>query len=176
MFALFALTFWFPNDIKGGFLETTIAGKSAPGDAFFPVILAILIAVLAAVQVLQGVLLRLGGETSTNAQYITLDNLKFLSVLAVIVGICLALMYWLGPFVVALSGQEATYRQLIDTVPFKYVGFAVGGGFLTCTLIFWAEGKASMRAVLVSLVLIAVLILVFDVALNNVQLPPNSDY
>jgi hypothetical protein len=47
---------------------------------------------------------------------------------------------------------------------------------LTLPTIAWAEGRWSVRALLTVLSVVLVMIVVFDVLLRNVQLPPNADY
>ena len=89
-------------------------------------------------------------------------------------------MYVLGPAVVtainAVQGSSLSYRELVDTVPYKYVGYIVGGCRLTLPIIIWAEGRLRVRAVIVVLTVIAVSIVIFDLLLSNVQLPPNIEY
>lgn len=176
--ALLALLVWFPNDIKGGFVETNHAGKLEPGDAFFPVLLTVAILLLSGCQVLVALLAR--RRASASAGRLTRANLVFLILFHVIVVAGLALMFWLGPIVVALanalSGSELTYRQLVDTAPYKYVGYLAGAFVITTGLIAWAEGRLRRSAVLTVLAVLAVSVLVFDVLLTNVQLPPNADY
>ncbi|CUH75036.1 Tripartite tricarboxylate transporter TctB family protein [Tritonibacter multivorans] len=176
LFALFSLFFWFPNDIQGAFMETTRAGKPEPGDAFFPVLLAGFIAFIAAIQIVSALLKR--DQEAQGSDYPRLDgeNIKFLALfLAIILG-SLAVVYWIGPLAVWLTQEELTYRQLVDTAPYKYLGVVVGGFALTFSLISWAEGRLRARSAVVSALLILVLILVFDVALTNIQLPPNADF
>ena len=92
----------------------------------------------------------------------------------------LTIIYWLGPLTVdALRGLgllDLTYRQLIDTPPYKYLGFLAGGFGMTCGLIYMAEKKLRPVAVVAVLGVLAGAILIFDVLLSNVQLPPNADF
>lgn len=175
LFAAFALFAWFPADIKGGITDTTPGGKTVPGDAFFPVMLTGFIGLMAAIQLVLG-LLRPTPAPLEDYPRLTVANLRFLAGLAAILCTSLALMWWAGPLVLWLTDESRGYRQLLDTVPYKYAGFVSGGFVLGVSLITWAEGHFRVRSVLVTAALIAVLILVFDVALTNVQLPPNADY
>ncbi len=178
--ALFA---WFPADIKGGFIERSLAGKPVPGDAFFPVLLAATLAALAAVQVLLALLRRgaraPGAGTGPDTGRLTAANLRFLAVFHLLVLAGIALMYWLGPATVAALKAtgvlEVDYRQLSDTAPYKYLGYLAGGFLMTTGLIAFAEGRLRRRALLTVAVVLALTVLLFDVALNNVQLPPNAD-
>ena len=178
VFATVALTVWFPHDIKGGIIVLNSVGKPEPGDAFFPAILAGLMAILASCYL---AIALLASRPQPPASRLTGDNLLFLAGFSVIVGSGLALMYWTGPWVVsALHGlgviDEGEYRHLVDTVPYKYLGYIVGGFLMTMALTIWAEGGFTRRA-MVSVVLVLVAsVVIFDVLLNNVQLPPNADY
>ena len=139
-FALLALFLWFPNDIKGDFIELTRAGKQEPGDAFFPVLIVVFIAFLSLVQIVTGFLLR-RSEDDIAEPPISPANVLFLAMLAAIIFASLGLMYWLGPLVVSISGVAEEYRHVSDTAPYKYIGMVLGGFALTFTLISWAEGR-----------------------------------
>lgn len=175
--ALLSLLVWFPNDINSGFISINQIGKPEPGDAFFPIILAGMLLVLSAGQLLGAVFSRKPQPPSAK---LTPDNLKFLFVFYAIIIIGLTVMYWLGPLVVealrAIGAIDHTYRQLVDTAPYKYLGYAVGGGILTLGLIARAEGMIRPRAALTVVVVIASLIFILDILLHNIQLPPNADF
>ena len=175
--ALLSLFVWFPNDIKGGFIDINQIGKPEPGDAFFPIILASMLLALGAGQFLFATF---GKKPQTPSGRLTFDNFKFLLGFYAIVAAGLAIIYWLGPLVVdmlrAAGLIEATYRQLTDTVPYKYLGYVTGSFVMTLGLIVWAEGRLRLRAVVTVVLVIAALILVLDILLYNIQLPPNADY
>jgi hypothetical protein len=175
--ALVSLFLWFPNDIRGGFIDINQVGKPEPGDAFFPVLLAVLLLALGAGQLLFALF---GREPRAPPGRLTPDNLKFLAGSYAIVAAGLAVMYWLGPLVVealrALEATERTYRQLTDTVPYKYLGYVVGGILMAVGLIVRVEGLVRPRAVLAVVVVLTLLVVVLDVLLYNIQLPPNADY
>lgn len=175
--ALISLLVWFPNDIKGGIIEINATGKPEPGDALFPVILAVLLMILGAGQLIFALF---GNKQQAPSGRLTSANLKFLVGLYAIVACGLAIMYWLGPLVAevlrAAGVIEHGYRQLTDTVPIKYLGYVTGGGLMTVGLIIRAEGTVRPRAVIVVLAVLVVLIILLDGLLYNVQLPPNADY
>ena len=175
--SLFTLLVWIPNDIKGGFIDINQMGRPEPGDAFFPVILASLILLLSAVQLAGALFSRKPQPLSGR---VTLANLKFLFTFYTIVFAGLAVMYWLGPLVVDFLRStgviDKTYRQLADTPPYKYLGYATGGFLMTMGLIAWVEGAIRLRAVLTVIIVLALLILVLDILLYNIQLPPNADF
>ncbi len=175
--ALITLLIWIPNDIKGGFIEINQIGKPEPGDAFFPIILASLVLVLSTGQLVGAVFSSKPQEASGK---LTAHNLKFLFLFYTIVLAGLTVMYWLGPLVVdALRSTgviDNTYRQLVDTAPYKYLGYVTGGFLMTTGLIAWAEGSIRPQAVLTVAIVIGTLIFVLDILLYNIQIPPNADF
>ena len=178
--ALATLLLWLPNDVGSGFLRTNRVGVLVPGDAFFPVLLAWALLLLSALQILYAWLDRTENRPGTTSGKLTTDNFRFLVFLCAVVLVGLALMYWLGPVLTGLLRQlgmiDRTYRELLDTVPYKYIGYVAGGFAMVLGLIARAEGKVRPRAVVTVLIVLAALILIFDVSLKNVPLPPNLDY
>lgn len=178
--ALAALLLWFPSDIKGGFVETNFAGRLEPGDAFFPVLLASTLLVLSLVQLLGAVIDRTQEGPDTPIGKLTPDNFRFLLWFCVIVLAGLAVMYWLGPLTTGLLRVlgiiDQSYRQLVDTAPYKYLGYVVGGFVMTVGLITLAEGKLRSRAILTVVIVLFLLVFIFDILLKNIQLPPNADF
>ncbi|TQV81768.1 hypothetical protein [Denitrobaculum tricleocarpae] len=180
VFALWALFFWFPADIPTGFFFINSVGREEPGDAFFPIILASLLAGLSLIQMILSWRNRRSGDEAGVTGGITLSNLKFLALFLTVVGVGLGLMYWLGPVTVAVLNAagllDGTYRNFSDTVPYKYLGYVAGGSVMTLALIVWAEGRVRPVAVMIVIAVLVVAILLFDVALRNVLLPPNADF
>jgi hypothetical protein len=178
--ALATLLFWLPNDVGSGFLKTNRVGIQVPGDAFFPVLLAWALLLLSALQMLGAWRDRTEDSPGTASSKLTTDNFRFLVFLYAVVLVGLALMYWLGPAVTGLLRRlgmiDGTYRELLDTVPYKYIGYVAGGFTMVLGLIARAEGRVRPRAVLTVVIVLAALILIFDVSLKNVALPPNLDY
>lgn len=174
--ALLALFVWFPADIRGGFYHVNAIGKTEPGDAFFPVLLAVTLAVLSGVQLLLSLL---RGAPATGGR-LTARNLRFLATFVAICGLGLLIMYALGPVTVWLLRElgllDAQYRNLTDTAPYKYLGYLAGGFLMTLALIAWTEGRIRLVAVITVLAVQAVAILIFDGLLTNVLLPPNAEF
>lgn len=178
-FCLLALLFWFPNDIGSGFIGYSPAGKPEPGDAFFPILLAAAMLVLGMVQLLKSLSPRGAGRERTAMGRIGPSNLRFLALFVALFSAAIAIMAWLGPLTVSVLARagllEQSYRQLSSTFPYKYIGY-VGGGFaLPFTLMVWIEGRPQWRQAWVIAALLLALILIFDVLLRNVQIPPNAD-
>ncbi len=178
--ALLALFVWFPADIPTGFFFVNAIGREEPGDAFFPIILALFLLVLSVLHLGLSFYRSWQGNAVPATGELTSDNFKFLGAFMVIMAISLAIMYWLGPLTVAALNTfgwlDASYRALSDTAPYKFIGYVVGGFVMTITLIAWTEGRIRWASVLSVLITLTVAILIFDLLLKNVLLPPNADY
>jgi hypothetical protein len=178
--AVLMLTVWIPNDMLGGFIDTGPTGQPEPGDAFFPTLVACTLLVLSLIQLLNALINRPRPDSDRRIGKLTPQDFRFLSVFYVIVLSGLTAMYWFGPLTVealrAAGVIDSTYRQLIDTPPYKYLGYLVGGFGMTCGLIYMAEKRLRWRAIAAVVVVLAASILIFDVLLSNVQLPPNADF
>lgn len=179
--SLLALFVWFPLDIPTGFFFINAIGREEPGDAFFPIMLAVLLAILSVIQVALALFrARPANEDGAPSPKLTVSNFKFLFLFIMISLAGFAIMYGLGPLTVtALNYVEvldADYRQLTDTAPYKYIGYVVGGFLMTITLIAWTEGRIRRQSVIAVLLTLFVAIIIFDVVLKNVLLPPNADY
>ena len=169
-FALGALFLWFPNDMRGGFTELSPGGDEAPGDAFFPTLLACGILVLGLVQ--SGAALRTQGPTLSGR--IGRGNLAFLAGFLVLFAVGIALLAFSGPLLAEWTGAPP-YRQLSDTVPWKWIGFVLGGFVLGYGPIVAVERRLKITSALVVLAALVILILVFDGLLADIRLPPNAD-
>lgn len=178
--SLIALFVWFPADIPTGFFFINAIGREEPGDAFFPIMLAVLLAILSSIQLVAALFKKRAEDPSSEPAVLTFQNLRFLIFFALIMGAGFSVMYWLGPttvsFLKAWGIIDADYRQLTDTAPYKYIGYVVGGFLMTITLIAWTEGKVRPRSIIAVLITLAVAIIIFDVVLKNVLLPPNADF
>lgn len=176
--ALITVFIWVPFDSETAMIET-FRRQTNMGDAFLPIVAGALICVCAAVQFLLS--FRRTEDSDTEDPVIDGNALAFLFQLTGITVGSLLLMYWAGPLAVSLfvfqTGDEVlTYRQMRGTYPYKLLGFALGGFtlvFFTAALI---EGKTKVARVVSSLLVVAALISVFDLPLDNVLLPPNGDW
>lgn len=178
--SLLAIFVWFPADIKGGFFNTTPLGRIEPGDAFFPVLLAATLAVLSALQVTVSLLRGSPRPSEGSLGKLTSHNIRFLITFTAICAAGLSIMFVLGPAIVwgmrELGLTDAEYRHLTDTAPYKYIGYVVGGFLMTLTLIGWTEGRLRPVGIVAVVSVLVVAIVVFDVLLTNVLLPPNAEY
>jgi hypothetical protein len=151
--AALALVLWVPNDVVSGYLVSK-RGRVSIGDSMAP-------GLALGLMVLSGALI-LCEARKTQAQ--GRPDGRSLGFLVVMLAICLCtfgVMIWAGPMAVALFKPEETYRNLRDTAPWKYLGFALGG--------------TGLVAVLIGLATVACLIGIFDLAFDDLLLPPNGD-
>lgn len=167
LLAVLALFLWVPNDTLSGYLISK-RGRVSIGDSMAP-------ALAFGLMALSGVLIL---WESRNSEAQGLSDRRGPAFLVVMIGICvmaLTVMIWAGPLAVSLLASDETYRNLRDATPWKYLGFAIGGTGLVTTLIALVEHQFSWRALLIGLATVAVLIGVFDLAFDDLLLPPNGD-
>ena len=177
-FALLTLLVWIPNDIETGIVEK-VRRRVEVGDAMFPIVIATALLIVSAFLTIASARdMRRGGDEDGDGR-LTLANGRHLIWLIAVVAISLALMVWTGPVVVAafnaVGADLGSYRELRDTVPYKYLGFVLGGLFLVTGLISAIEGRLSPIAVLTAVGTIAALILLYDLPFDDLLLPPNGD-
>lgn len=166
-----ALLVWFPNDIRGGMVERSPAGRAAPGDAFFPVALVVAMMALGAAQVVRALM---GGGVAAPTARLDAGNLRFVLGFVALFAGSMAIMRWSGPLAAHLLDTRP-YRALSDTPPWKYLGYAFGGLWLGYGSILWMERRARIKPLLAILLTLVILAVIFDVLLGTVRLPPNAD-
>lgn len=82
-------------------------------------------------------------------------------------------MRYAGPIIAGALGEE--YRVLRDERPWKYIGFILGGGGMIFGLMSLAEGRISLRRLILALLIAAALALIYDLPFEDLLLPPNGD-
>lgn len=177
-FALLTLLIWIPNDIETGIVEK-VRRRVEVGDAMFPAVVATALLVVGALLSITSAWdMRQGGSNDSDGR-LTLANGRHLVWLITVVAISLALMTWTGPLVVAafnaFGADLGSYRELRDTMPYKYLGFVLGGLFLVCGLITAIEGRPRLNALLTAVGAVVALILLYDLPFDDLLLPPNGD-
>ena len=179
-FSSFALFWWIPNDVESGILLEE-RRSIVIGDAMAPTMTAL------GMLVISGALL-IGSFFQTPVSKpddliersigITTGNFANMAALLTILAASLACMVWAGPLTVmamqALGFDVPSYRLLTDTIPYKYIGFSLGGIVLVYGLISWITGQMGLRVWLTALGAVTVLIFVYDVPFDTLLLPPNG--
>ena len=172
-FALLTLGIWIPADVESGVVET-FRRRIVIGDALAPT--AVAVGMIGA-----SVLLAVSVILRSRKSVISLDRLSlvFVARFSAVIAIALALTTYTGPLVVeainALGGGIGSYRELRDTVPYKYLGYLMGGTVLVGGAIAVVEQRLTRGAVLAGALSAITLTLLYDVPFDDLLLPPNGD-
>lgn len=173
--SLVTLVWWIPMDIESG-LVIEERRAIVVGDALAPTIATVGILLFSLALALSTFL---GGAATDEPKVgVSRANALNLAAMALILVVSLGLMVWAGPATVAAlqsAGFEVKeYRLLTSTVPYKYIGFVLGGVVLVAGLIAWIEGRFTWRALLTGVGAVTVLIIVYDLPFDTLLLPPNG--
>ncbi len=171
LFALVLIFVWIPLDTSTGLVEK-VRGRSNIGDALAPTI--------AAFFLLFGALLLVISERRAKHQpAITRNELTFMLRMMSVIILGILVMRYTGPALVAIvnlfGSEPLEYRLLRATPGWKHVGFVLGGIVLVSGVISVVERKLTTRAVMTGIFAVIVLILMFDLPFEDLQLPPNGD-
>lgn len=175
--SLVALLIWIPSDIESGVI--VIERRSVEvGDAMGPTAAAIVVLILAVALSLASYFSDPDKDSGEPAIGLSKSNVATMLTLAVVVMGSLFVMVYAGPLAItalqALGADLPAYRLLIDTVPYKYIGFACGGFLMVFGLISWVEGRPSRKAAMIAIGAVIALIIVYDVPFDSLLLPPNG--
>lgn len=164
--SLAAIFLWIPPDTSSGLIET-VRRQVSVGDALAPT--------AASAFVLAGGALLILRDSPTRAdQRITLANLKYLLALLFMLATGFALMRWAGPIIAGIALEDG-YRPQRNTVPWKYIGFFLGGSALVTSLISFVEGRVTLRSAVIGILSTLSMIAVYDLPFEDLLLPPNGD-
>ncbi len=172
LLGLGALFFWIPNDVDTGLIET-FRRQTYIGDALFPSASALVIAICAAALLVRSLLV--GARAAEAREDDDRIPLGFLLVVAAILALSLALMFWTGPIAAELFSDQ-DYRQLRATAPWKHLGFVVGGVAMVFGAISLIEGRLRASRAAIAFLVALLLILAFDIPFDTLLLPPNGDW
>ncbi len=171
LLGLFVMLVWIPLDTETGIIEK-VRSRQEVGDAMAPTL-------AAALFVFAGLLLCVTayrGGSKLQLGPSTFVHLIFVLGIAVL---SFAFMRWTGPLAVAVAGlfdaDLPTYRNLRDTLPWKYLGYLAGGTLLVFGLISYVEHRFRWRNVLIAFVAAVALALLYDLPFDDLLLPPNGD-
>ncbi|MGB7317574.1 MAG: hypothetical protein WBC85_06375 [Planktotalea sp.] len=171
VFALGLIFVWIPLDTDSGIVEK-VRGRLNIGDALAPTVAACFV-------LIGGALLLIVERQDPLQTALSKGHLNFLVQLLVVTIASLLVMRFAGPLAGELANQfraePIEYRNLRATPGWKHMGFVLGGIMLVSGLISIVERKFSKRAVLTAGFAVLVLIVVFDLPFDDLQLPPNGD-
>jgi hypothetical protein len=160
---LFIALYWAGADSETGLIEKT-RGRYSVGDALAPTVAAVFLTMSGLWLALQG-----GSETTLSP-----SNAGFIMGVLILLFLSLGLMRWGGPWIVeAITGME--YRPQRDTMPWKYVGFILGGTTMISSLTFVVERQVRLSRIIIALGVTVFLTFFYDVPFEDLLLPPNGD-
>lgn len=162
-FALVLIFVWVPLDTESGLVEK-VRRRWSIGDALGPTIAGAVIALGAVLSLLRPV---------ADAGRPTRANLIWMLRLIGVFALSLLVMRYAGPLLAAML--EGGYRPLRDTLPWKYIGFVLGGTVLVAGLCTSVLGRLAWRDVVLGLVASLLIALAYDLPFDDLILPPNGD-
>jgi hypothetical protein len=169
--AALAIFVWVPLDTGSGLIQH-VRGQEKIGDAMAPTVVLCVLGVA-------GALLMWEARTKPTSAMPTRSNLRYVGLLFGMFLLSILLMRWTGPAAVHIAGifdpAITSYRDLRDTVPWKYLGFLTGGTFMVAGLICILERRITWRAVIIGFAAVLVLIALYGVPFHDLLLPPNGD-
>ena len=171
VFSLVVIFIWIPLDTDSGIIEK-VRRRLTIGDAMAPSI--------AGVFILIGGFVLITFERKTSKQTnIMASNFKFIIRTLSILFLSLLIMRYSGPLLVAAVNmtliEPLEYRLLRDTIPWKLVGYFIGGVVLIAGLIAQVESRLSVVSVGVAILATIILIIIYDFPFDDRLLPPNGD-
>ncbi len=160
--ALLLAFVWIPMDTGTGLVEK-VRRKFVIGDALAPTITAMVIALGAGLVLLQ----------PTEGKVLTRQNIIWCASLLCLFTLSLILMRYAGPL--AAIWSESGYRPLRAALPWKYIGFLLGGTVLIGGLTGLAMHRSSLRDFAFGFAASLVIALLYDLPFDDLILPPNGD-
>lgn len=164
-FGLILALVWIPLDTDTGLVERS-RGRFVVGDSLAPTL-------AAAFVLIAGLMLLIDRRDQDKRP--SRDNFRFIGAMTAVGITSLLLMRWVGPVVTPLLSGGEEYRLLRDTVPWKYLGFGIGGVTLVFAMITFVEERFSWRAFWIALAAVVGITLLYDLPFEDVLLPPNGD-
>ena len=159
LFGILTLFVWMPIDTDSGLLEK-VRRTTLIGDALAPSLAATLLCLSALWLIISS-----RGEAAGPLPFKWRPALLIASVLIA----TMLIMRWAGPLLIE------DYRTLRDTIPWKYLGFLIGGSLMIFGLIGLVEKQFTLKRALLAIGITLVVGLVYDLPFDDLLLPPNGD-
>jgi hypothetical protein len=156
---------WIPLDVETGLIER-VRSRVVIGDSLAP-------SLAAAVLMVGGLLLIFQSFRSVGSVELNWHSLKFIALMLAVLGLSMAVIRWSGPILAQLLNSD--YRSLRDTVPWKYIGYFLGGNVMVFGLISLMEHRLRWRILILSVLAVTIMMLAYDLPFKNLLLPPNGD-
>lgn len=170
-FAIVLMTIWIPLDTQTGLIEK-VRRQINIGDALAPTIAGLFL-------LIGGLILVFAERNALVQPTPKLRNLGFTFATISIIFVSLFVMRWAGPAVVwvvsTIQGSDLDYRLLRDTVPWKYIGYLLGGTLMITGMVALIEGQLRFKILLTAIAATFVMIVIYDVPFDDLLLPPNGD-
>lgn len=170
-FAVLLLFVWIPLDTTSGIIEK-VRGRYNIGDSMAPTIAAIFL-------LLGGLILVISEHSVENQKVFGKVEFSFIIPVMIIFITGFLVMRFTGPLLVEVTNlfftEQREYRLLRATPGWKHVGFFVGGVITVSGVISVVERQFTRRALLTGILVVVLLIAVFDLPFEDLQLPPNGD-
>ncbi len=168
---LLVMLVWIPMDTESGIIEK-VRSRREVGDAMAPTIAAALFA-------FSGLLLAATSWRQPGKAQVPWRTAIHLFALIVVLAVAFVIMRWTGPLAVSVAGlfdaDLPSYRNLRDTLPWKYMGYLVGGTVLVFGLISYVEHEFRWRNLAIAFAAALALALLYDLPFDDLLLPPNGD-
>jgi len=189
---------WIPLDVESGIIDK-VRRQVRLGDAFAPTLAALIIGLGGLLLLVQRPVRRQNRNQKNTAssaevkpasssisgsvakisdesdRLLRRSDFPHLITTLLLVSLSILLMRYMGPLVLYLVDANAEYRLLRDTVPWKYIGFIVGGITMVVTLIAYTQKRLRPIQFLVAVIVVLLLILFYDLPFEDLLLPPNGD-
>ncbi len=161
--ALVIIFIWAPLDTGSGIAEK-VRRRWSIGDALGPTV--------AGVVLLIGAVLA-GWKPGKDAPRLSQKNVIWVVGLIALFAVSIAVMRWAGPL--AASVTEEGYRPLRATIPWKYLGYLIGGTLMVGGLTSLVRGQFRASDWVVALLATLFIALIYDLPFDDLLLPPNGD-
>ncbi|MFC6637685.1 hypothetical protein GV827_19710 [Sulfitobacter sp. JBTF-M27] len=161
-FALILIFVWIPLDTGTGLVEK-VRRKFVIGDALAPTVAAVAIALGAALGLLR----------PANGRALTRANVIWCACLLGLFTVSLVLMRYAGPL--AAAWTESGYRPLRASLPWKYIGFLLGGTVMIGGLTGLTTRRLSLKDFAIGFAATLLIALAYDLPFDDLILPPNGD-